>query len=553
MSRLGAPTFPAVCRRRAARAGVVALMAGLTLSVFPGSAPAAVSPQPVYPQPVYPQPVYPQPVSPSPASSPPRASVAAGGVDVPVAGASSGDGRGLWIASTSGAVADEGDAPAWPDRLGASAVPVIDITATPSGKGYWLLGADGRVHSYGSAGYHGSIAVTETTTQPVVAMASTPDGRGYWLVGRLGRVSAFGDARYDGGAARDHLSQPVVSIAAAPQGNGYWIVGRSGRVINVGDAGFYGSANHLAIGSPIVDMVATPSGRGYWLADRDGRVYGFGRATVYGSATRLDAPVINLARTADGRGYWLLLANGTVRAFGDARSVRVRRVASNGYSLVGQVVTLDPGHNGHNYLEPAYIAHLVPSGPDGMKKACDTTGTETDSGYTEAAFNFDVVTRLATALRDRGATVVLTRKTNTGVGPCVNQRAAIGNKARSDVALSVHADGGPPGGRGFTVLLPARFPGYNDAIVPPSDRLGGVLRNAFGAVMPISDYYGTDGLQVRDDLGGLNLSTVPKVLIECGNMRNSTDATLLTSPTWRQRAAEVLAVGLTDFLLTVPA
>jgi N-acetylmuramoyl-L-alanine amidase len=231
--------------------------------------------------------------------------------------------------------------------------------------------------------------------------------------------------------------------------------------------------------------------------------------------------------------------------------VWVRSVPSNGYSLVGQVVTLDAGHNGDNYLDPAYINHLVPSGPDGMEKACDTTGTETDDGYTEAAFNFDVVTRLAAALRDRGATVVLTRKTNTGVGPCVNQRAAIGNEAHSDAALSVHADGGPPGGRGFTVLLPALFPGYNNAVVPPSDRLGGILRDVFTAVMPISDYYGTDGLQVRNDLGGLNLSTVPKVLIECGNMRNSTDATLLTSPSWRQRAADTLAVGLTDFLLTV--
>ncbi len=55
----------------------------------------------------------------------------------------------------------------------------------------------------------------------------------------------------------------------------------------------------------------------------------------------------------------------------------------------------------------------------------------------------------------------------------------------------------------------------------PSDLLGDDVRDAFGAVTgePVSDYAGTDGIDPRDDLGGLNLSTVPKVLIECANMR----------------------------------
>ena len=45
--------------------------------------------------------------------------------------------------------------------------------------------------------------------------------------------------------------------------------------------------------------------------------------------------------------------------------------------------------------------------------------------------------------------------------------------------------------------------------------------------MPVSTYDGADGLQPRNDLAGLNLTTVPKVLIETGNMRNATDAALL--------------------------
>jgi len=53
---------------------------------------------------------------------------------------------------------------------------------------------------------------------------------------------------------------------------------------------------------------------------------------------------------------------------------------------------------------------------------------------------------------------------------------------------------------------------------------------------------------VRSDLGGLNLSTVPKVFIECGNMRDTKDAALLTSGAWRQKAAQGISEGIVSFL-----
>jgi N-acetylmuramoyl-L-alanine amidase len=69
-----------------------------------------------------------------------------------------------------------------------------------------------------------------------------------------------------------------------------------------------------------------------------------------------------------------------------------------------------------------------------------------------------------------------------------------------------------------------------------------------GTPMPVSNYAGLGGIEVRGDLGGLNLSTVPKVLIECGNIRNATDAALLANPAFRQQAAEALTSGLGAFL-----
>ena len=217
--------------------------------------------------------------------------------------------------------------------------------------------------------------------------------------------------------------------------------------------------------------------------------------------------------------------------------------------LAGQVIALDPGHNGANWSHPAIINRLV--NVISEWKPCDTAGAETDAGYAEHAFTYDVAMRLDRLLRAEGATVVLTRHNDHGVGPCVTQRAAIGNRAHADAAISIHADGGPPTGTGFEVIAPGRLAGAPDGpVIGRSGRLAVDIRNAYHRMTgePYSDYVGQRGLDVRTDLGGLNLSTVPKVFIECGNMRNSADAARLTSPRFRERIALALAAGFTAFL-----
>jgi N-acetylmuramoyl-L-alanine amidase len=69
-----------------------------------------------------------------------------------------------------------------------------------------------------------------------------------------------------------------------------------------------------------------------------------------------------------------------------------------------------------------------------------------------------------------------------------------------------------------------------------------------GTGLPYSTYAGRRGLDARSDLGGLNLSNVPKVFVETGNMRNGRDAALLSDARFRQRVAEALARGLTAYL-----
>jgi N-acetylmuramoyl-L-alanine amidase len=148
--------------------------------------------------------------------------------------------------------------------------------------------------------------------------------------------------------------------------------------------------------------------------------------------------------------------------------------------------------------------------------------------------------------------VVLTRADDNGVGPCVDARARAGAAAHADVSVSIHADGGPAGGSGFHVIAPDRAPdGVNAGILSASARFATELRDAYEAATgerPADYLANQQGIVDRSDLGGLNLSTVPKVFIECANMRNAADAERVSDPAWRQRAAEGIVAGILRYL-----
>lgn len=220
--------------------------------------------------------------------------------------------------------------------------------------------------------------------------------------------------------------------------------------------------------------------------------------------------------------------------------------------LSGRTVVIDPGHNPRNHLHTAEINRQVDIGTG--HKECDTTGTATNGGYAEAEFNLDVAHRLRTLLRAQGATVILTYDGDREFGPCVDERARIGNKAHADAVISIHADGSAAGNRGFHVILPASVRGggadTSEIVAASRDlgtRIAGLFVRSTGS-SPSNYVGGNTGLDVRKDLGGLNLSTVPKVFIECGNMRDPKDAALLTSPGWRQKAAQGIADGISSYL-----
>jgi hypothetical protein len=219
-------------------------------------------------------------------------------------------------------------------------VPLAGSTATsaataPPTSGYWLVGADGGIFSFGVP-YYGSGTVapgtcgfspqspsTGNAAAGCDAIASTPSGNGYWLVNAYRWVTPFGQAGQPeqiGCTGLNGASGRWAGIASSPTGNGFFMASANGAVVGCGDAGPFVGITPKALNAPVVGIAATPDGKGYWLVASDGGVFSFGDAQFYGSmgGARLNAPMAGIAATPDGEGYWLAGADGGVFSFGSA-------------------------------------------------------------------------------------------------------------------------------------------------------------------------------------------------------------------------------------------
>jgi N-acetylmuramoyl-L-alanine amidase len=218
----------------------------------------------------------------------------------------------------------------------------------------------------------------------------------------------------------------------------------------------------------------------------------------------------------------------------------------------GRTIVIDPGHNPNDSKYPSEVNRPVDYGLG--TKPCDATGTATRSGYAESRYTFDVSLRLRSMLQAAGAKVIFTHTpTSPAYGPCIVERAQIGNRAHADVAISIHADGGPDSGHGYAAIAPSGpipHTGLTAGMVTADLRLAAALRAVYPQTTGIapSTYLGSNGVYRSNYYGGLNWSHVPKVLLETGNMRNDAEARRLETASVRQRIARGIALGLARFL-----
>ncbi len=237
-------------------------------------------------------------------------------VNAPIVGiASTADGGGYWMVGRDGGVFTFGDAPFSGSVGGAASAPIVGMAVDPQTGGYRMATSSGGLWWFDSSSYGW---VTGQLNAPVVGIATDPATDGYWMVASDGGVFAF-NAPFLGSMGGTRLNQPIVGMAATSDGNGYWLVAKDGGVFAFGDASFYGSMGGTRLNQPVVGMAADSQSGGYWLVARDGGIFAF-NAPFDGSTggIRLNAPVVGMAATPDDGGYWMVGSDGGVFAFGDA-------------------------------------------------------------------------------------------------------------------------------------------------------------------------------------------------------------------------------------------
>jgi len=206
--------------------------------------------------------------------------------------------------------------------------------------------------------------------------------------------------------------------------------------------------------------------------------------------------------------------------------------------LNGKIICLDPGHQRrqNNDLEQVAPGSSVKK----PKVSSGTAGIAT--GEFEYVLNLAVALKLRDQLEARGAKVVMTR-TEHDVDVSNIERAVIGNDAKADLVIRIHADGSTNREtNGISMLIPSSAHIGNE-LAATSKAAG---QAALDAVIKETGARNR-GLSVRDDMTGFNWSKVPVILIEMGFMSNAAEDRLMATDEYRAKLATGLFNGCVAF------
>jgi hypothetical protein len=221
------------------------------------------------------------------------------------------------------------------NRYGAGAIPnvgrsagTVAAAATTDGRGGAVVDGGGRVRTYGTLLASGSLEAGSLAT----AIAVLPSGGGYLVADARGRVHPFGSAHWYGDVSNEPGSARIVAILPAVDGRGYVLVTQSGLVRSYGTAATLPALVRHGASWPLAAATLTGAGTGLLLADTRGHVFALGSARAHGDLSRrLPAgPVVGIVASPSGGGYTLVTSTGAAYRFGDASTARARAAVDQG-------------------------------------------------------------------------------------------------------------------------------------------------------------------------------------------------------------------------------
>ncbi|PKL47502.1 MAG: hypothetical protein CVV39_05690 [Planctomycetes bacterium HGW-Planctomycetes-1] len=177
----------------------------------------------------------------------------------------------------------------------------------------------------------------------------------------------------------------------------------------------------------------------------------------------------------------------------------------------GKTVVIDPGHGGKD------------------------PGATSTHGFYEKTVNLDVALQVAQLLRNKGHKVIMTRDSDVFIE--LEERAAIANRSRANIFVSIHADSCATSSKNGFTLYVARSGSAS------STRLADAIDNCMAQAKT-----GISSNSVRKaDYRVLTHTRCPAVLIELGYLSNYWEAKQLRNVEMQKRLANAIADGITDY------
>lgn len=176
-------------------------------------------------------------------------------------------------------------------------------------------------------------------------------------------------------------------------------------------------------------------------------------------------------------------------------------------SLAGRILVVDAGHGGH---DPGARGLLL----------------------NEKDLTLQMALQLRSVLEERGATVVMTRESDTFIS--LAERVAFANQRRADLFISVHCNSTPRRNSGAGSETYWR--------TPQSHRLAAAMHRRLAAAVSRKD----GGIRNRS-FAVIRETMMPSVLLEIGYINNTEEELLMATPDFQRKLAESLVQGVLDY------
>lgn len=207
----------------------------------------------------------------------------------------------------------------------------------------------------------------------------------------------------------------------------------------------------------------------------------------------------------------------------------------------GKKVAVDPGHQGSN-VDMSAMEPIGPgSGEMKMKSTGGTTGRFT--GVSESELNLNISKQLRTELEKRGYEVVLTREDqDTAISN--KERALLAAESGADIYVRIHANGSEDSSaNGAMTMVPSTENPYVSNLADSSYLLGQCIIDAYCNATGIRN----NGVQLYDNMSGINWSKIPVTILEMGFMTNQSDDENMEKPEFQVKMVQGIANGIEEY------